>query len=205
MTDAVIRGARNEGLETVRPKKQMNKAVIRELSKGMTEEQFWATFVQCLFCKAVIFRETFGANHTCDIETHQSRRYNPYSTPAKTSMKATRPRAVASRLQRTYALTNIPNGPIPTAPFPGINEGQAPSVFSEGDTDIEPLGDGDGDSSETASDEDEGRASGSSVPTGETSSDTEEEPIFSSDVELPSITQVFEQWRQEKRVARRSG
>ena len=202
----------------MKPTKEMNQAVINELAKGMTEERFWGTFVQCLFCKAVIFRETFGANHACDIETRQSRRYNPYNAPAKAPMNATRPRAVASRLRRTYALANIPSTPIPTVtPFPGIDEGQTPSsLFSEGDTDVEPMEDENSEVSSEESaysgiarDEGQGLASGSSVVAGETSPGSEEgseaEPIFSSDIELPSITQVFEQWRREKRAARRSG
>jgi hypothetical protein len=46
---------------------------------------------------------------------------------------------------------------------------------------------------------------GGSDSDGEAGTDEEEEfPVFSSDVELPSITQVFEQWRQEKLAARGS-
>jgi hypothetical protein len=176
----------------VKPKKDMNESVIRELAKGIPEERFWATFVQCLFCKQVIFCETFGVNHVCGVEGRKSRRYSPYATPAKIT-SATRSRAVVSRLRRTYALAYIPSTPTPTVSTEYDEE--QPSSRSEGGE----GGGGAGNGGERHTSSDSGSAGD-----GVTETDSEEDPIFSSDVELPSVNEIFKQWRREKRAAQRS-
>ncbi|TEB36976.1 hypothetical protein FA13DRAFT_1787262 [Coprinellus micaceus] len=116
MTDAVIRGKRNSrALQGVKPQKEVRQAVVGELTKGVSEERFWATFVQCLFCKKITFRETFGVNHICCVEEsnrNKPQRYNPYVTPVQKA-GPTRSRAMASRLQTTYTLASI-SSPAPT-------------------------------------------------------------------------------------------
>ncbi|TEB31574.1 hypothetical protein FA13DRAFT_1709534 [Coprinellus micaceus] len=114
MSDAVIRAKRPRALEIVYPRKKVNKELIRDLAKGITEERFWATFVQCLICKGIIFRETFGANHVCDIEQPKRRRYSPYPTKQQGGPSSSK-RPVPSRLQRTYAFS-IRSSPTPTEP-----------------------------------------------------------------------------------------
>jgi hypothetical protein len=117
----------------------------------------------------------------------------------------TRSRVVASRLQRTYALAIIPTSPTPTVSTEA-DESQSPEerdgsadFWGGADEDIKVSTEGGSQGSEEGS---EGFDSD-----GEASMDGSEAefPVFSSDVELPSITQVFEQWRQEKLASRRSG
>ena len=50
--------------------------VFEELIRGVTEERFYALFVQCLACKEVMFREFFVTYHVC--LHHKSREYHPY-------------------------------------------------------------------------------------------------------------------------------
>lgn len=104
----------------------------------MSEERFWATFVQCLFCQAVIFWETFGANHTCGVKEPKRSRYTPYTSPTKVE-STTRSRVAVSRLQRTYALAIIPGSPphhghsAAGSIAGGLGEGEQPNETSEGD------------------------------------------------------------------------
>lgn len=50
---------------------------------GMGEDEFWATFVQCMQCEKVTFRQNYGVNHRCAKgkaqRTHSSgNRFHPY-------------------------------------------------------------------------------------------------------------------------------
>ncbi|TEB33307.1 hypothetical protein FA13DRAFT_1708645 [Coprinellus micaceus] len=182
MTNAAIRGKRDRVFQVVKPQKEVKQTVVRSLAKGISEEQFWATFVQCLVCKDVIFRETFGANHVCgiDVPGPQRHRHNPYATPVKNT-STTRSRVVASRrLQRTYALASISSPAHPETTRGAARNGPARHNSSNsndtaGDTDTDPV------------------------------SDSDELPqILTSDPDLPTLPQLFDAWRQEDLAARGS-
>ncbi|TEB25443.1 hypothetical protein FA13DRAFT_1796523 [Coprinellus micaceus] len=66
MTDVVVRGS-GRRLEKVHPDsaKEVKDSLVNELTEGMTEDRFWATFVQCLVCKTVTLRKHFAVNHVC--------------------------------------------------------------------------------------------------------------------------------------------
>lgn len=157
---------------------------MRDLAKGLPEESFWATFVQCLLCKDVIFRETFAANHTCDIDEPQARRYHPYA-PAATmasSSRSTRARVSATRrLQRTYAFRISPS-PVPTEPATEV----------EGNIEA-------GDNTEVG----EGGAEGWQVYEESNSgeADDEEFPIFGDGDDLPSVPQIIAAQDLERQAA----
>ena len=62
--------------------------------QGMVESEFWATFVQCLQCNQVTFREHFAINHKCSTDpatgkepSRPKARHHPYDR--------TRPRILA--------------------------------------------------------------------------------------------------------------
>lgn len=45
--------------------KKKNDALMDELRGGMSERKFWATFVQCLICRAITLRKNFAIGHVC--------------------------------------------------------------------------------------------------------------------------------------------
>ncbi|KAJ3527999.1 hypothetical protein NMY22_g9571 [Coprinellus aureogranulatus] len=115
MPDVVARGP-PLGLQTVDPEetKAVKAALIVELMKGMTEERFWATFVQCFQCNKIMFRENFGLNHRCRLgrEDPNGRshlpnhplRYSPYPT-SRRFFPSRRSHAVGMQLiNQVYAL-----------------------------------------------------------------------------------------------------
>jgi hypothetical protein len=55
-------------LERVHPDsaKKARDALVNELAEGMSEDCFWATFVQCFICKTVTLRKHFAAGHVCE-------------------------------------------------------------------------------------------------------------------------------------------
>ena len=148
----------------VNPQKHVKQGLVRELASGVTEEHFWATFVQCLTCKAVVFRETYGANHKCDIEEPNRQRYTPYSrTPTRRGPTATRPRATGARLCRTYAFS-IPSTPAELAESEELHEEvEVSTQVLEDPTDV------------------------NSDPT----DSSDDLLVFSSDVDLPTIPQIL--------------
>ena len=55
---------------------------MESLSAGMSEDRFWLTFVQCLACKQVVFRETMPISHKCEMgkeeaDTHRYLHHYP--------------------------------------------------------------------------------------------------------------------------------
>ncbi|TEB30834.1 hypothetical protein FA13DRAFT_1710106 [Coprinellus micaceus] len=79
MSQVIIRGPKNATSHPSVPKKDKD-AVMANLTTGMPEGTFWATFVQCLVCKDVMFRKTMIAgNHTCAIKPSRiACRHHPY-------------------------------------------------------------------------------------------------------------------------------
>ncbi|KAJ3521852.1 hypothetical protein NMY22_g12142 [Coprinellus aureogranulatus] len=69
LNKAVVRG-RGRQLLAMSPfeAQKGREDLIHNLSEGITEARFWATFVQCLVCRKVLFRETFSVFHTGCIE-----------------------------------------------------------------------------------------------------------------------------------------
>lgn len=146
MTDVVVRGPGNRkskvmdmrrggkltGTHTGLPKldpevaKATKDALMNELVGGMSEQRFWATFVQCLACKAVTLRKNFAIGHVCGGSRDRG---HPYTRP---------------------------NSPTPySTGFSGVSSSPVPTEIIEhdvfGNVEYAPIGDLQGDLADAAS------------------------------------------------------
>jgi hypothetical protein len=95
-------------MEKIDPKvvEKTKDALMNDVAKGMSESRFWATFAQCLVCKAVTFRKNFALSHVC---RRNDGRGHPYLTSDSPH---------ASDLHRDVSpsgdLSEFPSSPTPT-------------------------------------------------------------------------------------------
>lgn len=62
-----------------RETKAVNPGVWSALMKGVSEESFWDTFVQCMQCKQVTVRQHYATNHKCpQNKGSRDERFHPY-------------------------------------------------------------------------------------------------------------------------------
>lgn len=147
--------------EAIKPKK----ALMWELSRGIPEARFWETFVQCLACKDVVFRDTMAANHNCrdSPSKDNNRRHHPYSRAYK----------LTSTLQPVLTMVpaDVPEASLTRCPL----RARSP-VPTEIDSEAEgPAQDG----SETE-------------PEDEVVRESSPLPSLSSDFEMPSVLELMD-------------
>ncbi|KAJ3518521.1 hypothetical protein NMY22_g13632 [Coprinellus aureogranulatus] len=138
MPNAIIRG-RARRLEVTSPDARKEKDdLVKTLSEGVPESQFWTSFVQCVHCKAVMLRSGIQAFHTCKTAERIHRQYTPVSLRGRSGEVPATPfrpkvdRSIGDAPEIRH-LASLCSSPAPTEIIPDSEFGEADAVQDEGD------------------------------------------------------------------------
>lgn len=171
--------------------KRAREALARQLTEGMPEQQFWATFAQCFVCKAVTLRKDFATSHGCKGRDHRG---HPY---AHRHPETPTPHSTGSISEDEDDVAEILSSPAPTdTDFDDTDEldiGGVEYVFLDrpaGSTIASALSAGTQDVPQDATmDGDNVSAQSDGVPS-----------VLSSDIELPTIMELLRERRSRHRL-----
>ncbi|KAJ3526684.1 hypothetical protein NMY22_g10069 [Coprinellus aureogranulatus] len=180
MTDVVVRGPGGR-LEQVHPDvaKKAQDSLMEEIGEGMTEQRFWATFVQCFLCKKVTLRKHFVVGHTCLAKNGRS---HPY---ARHGFETSRTESEDSDDHNYMVSSPAPTEIVETEDEYDIFEDvEYVFVHQGGSADVSALG---ADNQTT-------------LQEATTEGDADIPSVISSDVELPTIQEIMDRVSQRRHI-----